>query len=304
MLSDDDPGLDFASPAFDPLRALTEAGVKPPFPNMKPMDSLAKFEATMITRTATKPKVAVTGSDQATEAAAAAAAAAPTTPALREAAVSGNSTSASAGMTHEQSRVQLVHPTAQAQKRAALAQNPNPTPNVDANADPNIINLNLNASGTPRHQVVPLPIGRPKRGPKNVLKRMEELQIGPLSVLYRCVKEHYRARLWIRDDKGIRSQMLATVLVFDKHFNMVVTDVQEIVDMRRFRNLRKPIDSQILLTKLQLAISPTLTQQHPSGAQIPTLPESSWPPIRIVRRRHLFIKGDSVVMVQRVNPSV
>ena len=53
---------------------------------------------------------------------------------------------------------------------------------------------------------------------------VNDLSVGPLSVLYRATKENSQVLIHIRNDH----KLLARVRAFDRHFNMVLEDVREL----------------------------------------------------------------------------
>ena len=46
-------------------------------------------------------------------------------------------------------------------------------------------------------------------------------QDGPFSLLYTCLKERRRVKVWTRRHKGLRSVLAGYLVAFDKHMNMV-----------------------------------------------------------------------------------
>ncbi|XP_075990236.1 U6 snRNA-associated Sm-like protein LSm11 [Anticarsia gemmatalis] len=62
---------------------------------------------------------------------------------------------------------------------------------------------------------------------KNVLTRMDTI-FGPLGVLRECVDQRLRVKIVTRKDTGVRGVLHATVVAFDKQWNMALTDVIEI----------------------------------------------------------------------------
>ncbi|XP_076068221.1 U6 snRNA-associated Sm-like protein LSm11 [Oratosquilla oratoria] len=68
--------------------------------------------------------------------------------------------------------------------------------------------------------------GRKKRQ-RNVLQRMEDM-VGPLRVLRACRETGTRVKVYTRNHSEIRSVITATVVAFDKHWNLVLRDVHEL----------------------------------------------------------------------------
>ncbi|KAI0228204.1 hypothetical protein LSAT2_021325 [Lamellibrachia satsuma] len=63
---------------------------------------------------------------------------------------------------------------------------------------------------------------------RNVLTRMEEYTTGPFSLLYRSVKEKRKVKVWTRSFKFIRGICTGYVVAYDKHWNLAMSDVDEI----------------------------------------------------------------------------
>ncbi|CAL8136474.1 unnamed protein product [Orchesella dallaii] len=71
-----------------------------------------------------------------------------------------------------------------------------------------------------------LPVYRPRKEHPNTLTLMDTVE-GPLSVLRRVMTENLRIKLWTRNDKGFRGFLTGFVDAFDKHWNLILRDVDE-----------------------------------------------------------------------------
>ncbi|XP_014784062.1 U7 snRNA-associated Sm-like protein LSm11 [Octopus bimaculoides] len=72
------------------------------------------------------------------------------------------------------------------------------------------------------------------RHKRNLFTRMETHdQVGPLSLLRRCVYEKHRVKVWTRSAGYIRGFCQGFIVAYDKHLNMAMIDVDE--------TFRKPI---------------------------------------------------------------
>ncbi|CAI9738715.1 Hypothetical predicted protein [Octopus vulgaris] len=72
------------------------------------------------------------------------------------------------------------------------------------------------------------------RHKRNLFTRMETHdQVGPLSLLRRCVYEKHRVKVWTRSAGYIRGFCQGFIVAYDKHLNMAMIDVDE--------TYRKPI---------------------------------------------------------------
>ncbi|CAH0405676.1 unnamed protein product [Chilo suppressalis] len=73
---------------------------------------------------------------------------------------------------------------------------------------------------------LPQPVRREKRA-KNVLTRIETMD-GPLAVLKECVDHRLRIKVITRNATGIRGVLHATLVAFDKQWNLALSDILEI----------------------------------------------------------------------------
>jgi len=77
-----------------------------------------------------------------------------------------------------------------------------------------------------------LPVAPTQKNKPNVLTLMDEYT-GPLSALNEARLKFRRIRVWRRDEFGIRGYCTGSILCFDKHWNLILNDVDEIFQRRR-----------------------------------------------------------------------
>ncbi|GBN65840.1 hypothetical protein AVEN_66334-1 [Araneus ventricosus] len=76
--------------------------------------------------------------------------------------------------------------------------------------------------------------GRPmeptsKEDENNILKRMKTaFTHGPLNVLYECVNKKQKIEIWTRNSEEVRGICIGYVIAFDKHWNLILSDVDEV----------------------------------------------------------------------------
>ncbi|CAK9202709.1 unnamed protein product [Sphagnum troendelagicum] len=149
----------------------------------------------------------------------------------------------------------------------------------------------------------------------------EKLKDGPLGLLVECYEKRGRVLVWTRHAHGIRGTLVGFLLAVDKHFNMVLQDVDEQYTVRRQvpRLVRKrgghirssqQEDKEIQCPPEANCIDEYLgnqTVQEECGESVECLirdmMELKLFPKLERRRRHLnqvFVRGDSVVMVQKL----
>ncbi|KAL1508897.1 hypothetical protein ABEB36_003717 [Hypothenemus hampei] len=75
------------------------------------------------------------------------------------------------------------------------------------------------------HQL-PVESKKPQRPRKNLFIKMENMQ-GPLATLRKYMEEKTRIKIVTRNATGVRGYCIAYLLAFDKHFNLVLSEVDE-----------------------------------------------------------------------------
>ncbi|XP_071943796.1 uncharacterized protein [Antedon mediterranea] len=73
-----------------------------------------------------------------------------------------------------------------------------------------------------------LPVQSKKKVEINVLSRMQDPISGHMEVLHECLQKRIRVRVVTRSFKGIRGVCIGYIEAFDKFFNLVLRDVDEI----------------------------------------------------------------------------
>uniref|UniRef100_A0A182M1I1 Sm domain-containing protein n=1 Tax=Anopheles culicifacies TaxID=139723 RepID=A0A182M1I1_9DIPT len=81
----------------------------------------------------------------------------------------------------------------------------------------------------------PIKYVKPTRHCKNILTKLENGYEGPLASMLTWMKERRRVRVYIRKQKGIRGHVTGVIELFDKHWNMAVSDVCETWTRRKYR---------------------------------------------------------------------
>lgn len=119
-----------------------------------------------------------------------------------------------------------------------------------------------------------------------------QYRTGPLSVLYRCFAERKRIKVLVRYVDCIRGTLTGYIVGFDKHFNIILRDADEVYTPKNLYNLmtKKYNDANDRLSQsnLDMEVQRRKALKHPKQEH--------------VTRRHckqLLIRGDSVVMVWR-----
>ncbi|KAG0504133.1 hypothetical protein KC19_8G075200 [Ceratodon purpureus] len=147
---------------------------------------------------------------------------------------------------------------------------------------------------------------------------VDKLRQGPLGLLVRCYEERARIQVWTRHTHGIRGTMVGFVRAVDKHFNMVMHDVDEQYSvLRRVPRLvnkrgrvkvlqhEEETSENAILRKAEDENDSQRKEQSPDGIDALTdkIKELKLFPKLEYRRRHLkqvFLRGDSVVMVRKL----
>ncbi|CAK1599276.1 unnamed protein product [Parnassius mnemosyne] len=74
---------------------------------------------------------------------------------------------------------------------------------------------------------------------KNILTRIEKME-GPLAILKECVDQRLRVKVITRSAAGIRGVLHATLVAFDKQWNLALTDVLEIWKKKAVKKRKIP----------------------------------------------------------------
>lgn len=133
---------------------------------------------------------------------------------------------------------------------------------------------------------------KPAKFKKNIFLKLEKLE-GPLASMVTWMRERVRVRVVTRKEKGIRGYVTGYVEVFDKHWNMALSDVYESWERRKYRysenklcSLREPQDCSELLQRMGIAV-PEISVKSIDRKKV-----------RCTRRvPKLMIRGEQVVLV-------
>jgi small nuclear ribonucleoprotein (snRNP)-like protein len=143
-------------------------------------------------------------------------------------------------------------------------------------------------------------------------------ETGPLSVLHRAFVQRARVRVLIRYVNGIRGTLTGTLLAFDKHFNLILRDVEEVYSRRLVTNDADSaaadddnITSRLSNAKMEiqrriqgLASFHDNSNRHlksrDSGEGAEHHASTSWS-CRQRSMRQIMVRGDNVVSVYRAD---
>jgi small nuclear ribonucleoprotein (snRNP)-like protein len=111
-------------------------------------------------------------------------------------------------------------------------------------------------------------------------------QEGPMSVLHEAMTQRLRVRVVVRYVDGIRGTATGFVMAFDKHFNLLLRDAEEVYSPRLPADGRSNTEMELRRRRLGMGI-PEANGQPPAWSS---------------RHRYLkqvLIRGDNVVLVYR-----
>uniref|UniRef100_A0AAG5D5Z6 Sm domain-containing protein n=1 Tax=Anopheles atroparvus TaxID=41427 RepID=A0AAG5D5Z6_ANOAO len=94
-------------------------------------------------------------------------------------------------------------------------------------------------SGQPRRRFAPeqgpVQVQRPVRHRRNIFSRLEKGFEGPLAKLQEWMNQRTRVRIYTRKQKGVRGHISGIIELFDRHWNIAVSDVSESWRRRKYR---------------------------------------------------------------------
>ncbi|XP_055623499.1 U7 snRNA-associated Sm-like protein LSm11 [Toxorhynchites rutilus septentrionalis] len=135
-------------------------------------------------------------------------------------------------------------------------------------------------------------VERPARFRKNIFTKLENYG-GPLNRLRDWMSERVRVKIYTRKEKGIRGYVTGFVEVFDKHWNVALSDVFESWERRKYRysenklcNLGEPQDCSEELRKMGISVPAVNVKSVDSKCVICTR-----------RVPKLLIRGEQIVLI-------
>ncbi|XP_035791756.1 U7 snRNA-associated Sm-like protein LSm11 [Anopheles albimanus] len=78
-------------------------------------------------------------------------------------------------------------------------------------------------------------VERPMRYQKNLLNRLDKIAVGPLAAVKRWMDTKARVRIYVRKQHGIRGYVSGVIEMFDRHWNLAISDVCESWRRRKYR---------------------------------------------------------------------
>ncbi|XP_046967685.1 U7 snRNA-associated Sm-like protein LSm11 [Vanessa cardui] len=134
-----------------------------------------------------------------------------------------------------------------------------------------------------------VPTTRNRRKIKNVMTRIERM-VGPLGALKECVDQRLRIKVVTRNANGIRGVLHATLVAFDKQWNLAMTDVLEVWKRKGPSKRKIPAALGIPVPKgTAAAISPVpVITETPLGGGV-------WECTRHLPQ--MMVRGEHVVLV-------
>ncbi|XP_052860783.1 U7 snRNA-associated Sm-like protein LSm11 [Anopheles cruzii] len=94
-------------------------------------------------------------------------------------------------------------------------------------------------SETPKRRFAPsqglVKVERPMRHRRNLFTRLEKCTEGPLGALKQWMDQRTRVRVYIRKQKGVGGHVSGIIELFDRHWNLAISEVEESWSRRKFR---------------------------------------------------------------------
>ncbi|XP_049888006.1 U7 snRNA-associated Sm-like protein LSm11 [Pectinophora gossypiella] len=137
-----------------------------------------------------------------------------------------------------------------------------------------------------------MPTVRRLKKTKNLLTRIEQME-GPLGVLKDCVDQRLRIKVITRNERGIRGDLHATLIAFDKQWNLALCDVLETWKRKGPKKRKIPPGLGTPVPKgTAAAISPVpVVTEKPLG-------KGWWECTRHIPQ--IFVRGEHVVLINVV----
>jgi small nuclear ribonucleoprotein (snRNP)-like protein len=139
----------------------------------------------------------------------------------------------------------------------------------------------------------------------SLVSKYEDKRSGPLSLLYSIVANRQRARVMVRYVDCVRGTLTGYLIAFDKHFNMIMRDVDEVYG-GRITQCRGAVEAaggsghslEVTDNTTHLVRPPKGTLEAQRRKCYP--PDGSGGPGPAIKQRYfhqLLVRGDNVVMV-------
>jgi small nuclear ribonucleoprotein (snRNP)-like protein len=190
------------------------------------------------------------------------------------------------------------------------------------NCDPLRLDPIINNKSQKKHHVPKQPTAEEatKKKPPMFLamaSKYERKNSGPLSLLYSILANRQRVRVMVRYVDCVRGTLTGYLIAFDKHFNMILKDVDEVYSGRVTRNAEAvEFAGSTEQPTLKGSLLGTTNDEHdnynshhgPSKAVLESQRRKCYPtdgsggPGPAVKQRYfhqLLVRGDNVVMVWR-----
>jgi len=142
-----------------------------------------------------------------------------------------------------------------------------------------------------------------------VLQRMKNSYVNsPLHDLYTCVKEEIKVKIWTRNFKEVRGILSGYVVAFDKHWNLILRDVDEVY--LKPKKSKTPFLRDIEPNENLPDMPVRRPRERKPEAAEPPPPQPAADPDKKKKRRKklkktserrnvgkLFVRGDNIVMI-------
>ncbi|XP_063701290.1 U7 snRNA-associated Sm-like protein LSm11 [Culicoides brevitarsis] len=137
---------------------------------------------------------------------------------------------------------------------------------------------------------------------KNLLKRIEAGYEGPLGTLKKYMDDRVRVRIYVRKEHGVRGTVTGFLEAFDKHWNVAVTEVEEI-----WRRRKKCVSASNVAFANTVDAEVALTKLRKMGIVLPKMEIKSLDRKYVELRRkvgQLLIRGEQIVSIVRVDEQI
>lgn len=144
----------------------------------------------------------------------------------------------------------------------------------------------------------------------NVIQRMKTSYVNsPLNDLYKCVKDETKIKIWTRNFKEVRGILSGYVIAFDKHWNLILRDVDEVY--LRPKKSKTPFLRDLAANEDLPDMPPKVPRQKKDVTILPPEPKEpkEGDPEKKKRRKKskktsekrnvgkMFVRGDNIVMI-------